>query len=577
MMKRFWIRNAFARPPVTRPIRKAARRARPALEVLESLNLLSGFATSLSDMRRDFLPPVNNPLLAGPPATSGALGTGGSKNANVNTDTERIAGPHNETSIAVDPTNPNHLIGSANDYQLVENSDGTVTETVYSRAHVSFDRGETWTNYAIPFPSKYDATGDPGVAFDADGRAYVSTLGFNFNDANILPDVLVSRSTDGGRSWATPKVLTAGSAGPNGFVANDKEYIAAWGHGNAIVTYTAFNLDSSGNYISSPIFAIVTHDGGATWSTPTQISGDFVFDQGSVPTVAADGNIYVSFMSNDLGVAPNFRDHYMVVKVDPKTGQAVGSPVVVGLIHDGVHDYPINVDGSETYQDSQFRSWAFGNITADPTNAQHLAVIWSDTRNNPYPDGVLPSLDPYSVTTNSDVTVSQSFDGGRMWTSPAAIQLPNDQFQPWGAYDQTGRLQIGFFDRSYDSANHMYGYTLASEQSKGQLNFTFQQVSTTLSDPTQGDRWFQVNVNPAFPNATRFLGDYSGIATLPGRRVAAFWTDMRNSVTFQGGAGHGQDAYFALTASLPGFSLADLYQLDILSALDQWDAAHKKP
>src|SRR5262249_22619552 len=125
-----WIRNAFAQLPVTRRIRKAPHRARPDLEALETRNLLSGlFPTSLSDLRSDFLPPVNNPLLPGPPATSGALGTGGSTAANVNTDTESIAGPHNETSIAVDPTNPKHLIGSANDYQLVVNPDNTVTET----------------------------------------------------------------------------------------------------------------------------------------------------------------------------------------------------------------------------------------------------------------------------------------------------------------------------------------------------------------------------------------------------------------------------------------------------------------
>jgi hypothetical protein len=547
-----WIRNAFTRRPVTRPIRQARHRARPALEVLESRDLLSGIATTLSDMRSDFLPPVNNPLLSGPAATSGALGTGGSTAANVNTDTEAIAGPHNETSIAVDPTNPNHLIGSVNDYQLVVNPDGSITETVYSRAHVSFDRGQTWTNYGIPFPSRYDATGDPGVAFDADGRAYISTLGFNFFDATVPFDVLTSTSTDGGKTWATPTVVGPGSTTSSGTVANDKEYIAAWGHGNAIVTYTAFNFDSSGNYISSPIFATVTHDGGNSWSTPTQISGNFIRDQGSVPTVAADGSIYVSFESFDNEVAPNYRNNYMVVKVDPNTGQAVASPVVIALVHDGNFDYPISVDGRETYQDSQFRTWAFGNITSDPTNAQHLAMIWSDTRNNPYPDGVLPSLDPYSVVTNSDVIVSQSFDGGQTWSSPSAIQLPNDQFMPWGAYDETGRLQIGFFDRSYDSANHLYGYTVASERTQGQLNFNFQEVTTTLSDPTQGDRWFGVTVNAAFPNATRFLGDYSGIATVPGRRVAALWTDMRNSVSFLGGTGYSQDAYFGLVRSVPG-------------------------
>jgi hypothetical protein len=93
---------------------------------------------------------------------------------------------------------------------------------------------------------------------------------------------------------------------------------------------------------------------------------------------------------------------------------------------------------------------------------------------------------------------------------------------------------------------------LASEGSPGQLNFSFQQVSTTLSDPTQGDRWFGVTANPAFPHATRFLGDYGGIVTVPGQRVAAFWTDMRNSATFLGSTRSGQDAYFALVKAVPG-------------------------
>jgi hypothetical protein len=545
----------------------------PMLLALEDRKLLSGFGDSLSDMTSELkMSPVNNPLLAGSRATSGNLGTGGSTAANVNTDTEAIAGPHNETSIAVDPTDPNHLIGSANDYQLVPNPDGSVTETAYSRGHVSFDRGQTWTNYAIPFPSKYDATGDPAVAFDADGRAYIATLGFNFNDNPILPDVLVSHSTDGGKSWSTPSVVAAGSAGPSGFVSNDKEYIAAWGHGNAIVTYTAFNFDAAGNYISSPIFATVTHDGGNSWSSPVAISGSDIMGQASVPVVAKDGSIYVSFLDFSNEVGPLFRDQYSVVKVDPATGQALTSPVNAGLVYDGNYDYPISVDGRETYQDSEFRTWPAGNITADPNNAAHLAVVWSDMRNNPSPSQGGPSatqLDPYQVKTNSDIIVTQSFDGGQTWTSPSAIQLRSDQFMPWAAYDGSGRLQIGFFDRSYDSANHMYGYTLASEKSKGHLDFTFQQVSTTLSDPTQGDGWFAVNVNPAFPNATRFLGDYSGIAAVPGQRVAALWTDMRNSVTFGTQTGYGQDAYFALVKAAPASAPQRATSLNLgLAAVD---------
>jgi hypothetical protein len=119
---------------------------------------------------------------------------------------------------------------------------------------------------------------------------------------------------------------------------------------------------------------------------------------------------------------------------------------------------------------------------------------------------------------------------------------------PWAAYNASGRLQIGFFDRSYDPANHAYGYTLASETGHGSLSFTNQQVTTTLSDPTTGDRWFAgTTVNPAFPHPTRFLGDYSNIAVTPSGDVAALWTDMRVPVTgFPPRDGSGEDAFFAL-------------------------------
>ena len=119
---------------------------------------------------------------------------------------------------------------------------------------------------------------------------------------------------------------------------------------------------------------------------------------------------------------------------------------------------------------------------------------------------------------------------------------------PWGAYDTSGKLRIGFFDRSVDPANHKYGYTLATETTGGALNFTKAVISTVDSDPTTGDRWFARNVNSAFPHATAFLGDYSNIAATADGGVVAYWTDMRNDATFAGITRKGEDAYFARTA-----------------------------
>src|SRR5262249_3272942 len=138
-----------------------------------------------------------------------------------------------------------------------------------------------------------------------------------------------------------------------------------------------------------------------------------------------------------------------------------------------------------------------------------------------------------------------SFNSGQTWSAPSAIAVPNDQFMPWGAYDSSGHLRIGYFDRSYDPSNHSYGYTVATETTPGSLTFTTAQATTTLSNPTSGDRWFAATLDPGFPFATSFLGDYSNIAATPDGGVVAYWTDMRNQATFAGRTGQTEDAYFA--------------------------------
>jgi hypothetical protein len=271
------------------------------------------------------------------------------------------------------------------------------------------------------------------------------------------------------------------------------------------------------------------------------ISGSLDQSFVSTPVVAADGRIYVSFLNTtDLSTG---RDDYEAVEVSPSSGALLHGPFKVGTVIDGATDYPIAF-GRQTYHDSVFRSWAAGNIAADPTNSKHLAVVWSDMRNSTLP---APS-DPYKATTNSDVIVSQSFDNGATWSAPTAITLRGDQFQPWSAYDADGLLRTGTFDRSADPNNHLYNYSLSTETSPGSLSFTTAPISTAQSDPTTGDLWFARTVNASFPFATAFLGDYSNIAVVPGTTtVVSYWTDMRNDASFAGRTAHGEDAYFAKT------------------------------
>jgi hypothetical protein len=450
------------------------------------------------------------------------------------------SGPHNETSIAVNPTNPLNMISGANDYQLAVNPGGHVSASTLSRATVTLDGGRHWTTYPIRVSSTYQATGDPAVAFDAAGNVYYSTLGFRFvgptNTQN--PDILVSTSHDGGVHWDAHRVAQGSGTGTSVGDLLDKEYVAAWGNGNAIITFGDYRLGQKGGLVNGHLFSVVTHDAGNTWSAPVLISGNALLAFVSTPVVTSNGRIFVSF-ENVLDFT-TFRDDYDVAELDPQTGAMIAGPFKVDTLIDGETDYPI-ADGRQTYQDSMFRSWSAGNIAADPTNPNHLAVEWSDMRNSSVP---APG-DPYEAVTNSDMVVSQSFDAGRTWSAPKAIALPGDQFQGWGTYDTSGRLRVGFFDRSYDPANHKYGYTLATETAAGSLTFTTSNLATALSDPTKNDLWFAATDDPSFPSATTFLGDYSGIAATPSGGVVAVWTDMRAQASFAGRTGAGQAVEFA--------------------------------
>src|SRR6266536_6223519 len=191
--------------------RLRGRRPLAVLAAAAAFALAVGVAAALGDGDPQAIDFVHDVVNAPAPVAGAVFGTASDKpgtaicttptqtGANANTDCETAtAGPHNETSIAVNPTDALNMIGGANDYQLSLNSGGHLTETILSRAHVTFDGGQTWSEYPLNSSSTYQATGDPSVAFDASGHAYYATLGFRFvGPANATnPDVVVANSGD---------------------------------------------------------------------------------------------------------------------------------------------------------------------------------------------------------------------------------------------------------------------------------------------------------------------------------------------------------------------------------------------
>src|SRR6266702_8303428 len=204
----------------------------------------------------------------------------------VNQDT--AGAPQNETSIAVDPNNPNRVVSGLNDYVtrtwscFIAGTPCSALGDAYSGTYFSNDGGSTWCCVStdpghlgtlIPGVERltggiYDAGGDPAVAFDSHGHVYYAGLGFNRTSPPNT--VTVSRGTFGssGLTWSAPTFINATTA-PS--TINDKEWIAVDSHpGSAFrdrvyVSWTRFVFNAhTGAYVQSPIAFAYSKDAGPT-------------------------------------------------------------------------------------------------------------------------------------------------------------------------------------------------------------------------------------------------------------------------------------------------------------------------
>ena len=342
----------------------------------------------------------------------------------VNQDT--AGAPQNETAIAVDPNNPNRVVAAANDYVTRTwacDVDGTPCSALgdgYSGTYFSNDGGQTWCcnssdpgNLGTLIPGvtrlaggQYDAGGDPALAFDSQGNVYYAGLGFNRTSAPNT--VAVNKGTfdgSGNLTWGPPTFINQTTT-PT--ILNDKEWIAVDWHASSqfkdrvYVSWTRYLFSASkGNYVQSPIFFAYSTDGGTTFSTPKNISGNVLYDQGSRPIVGYDGTVYVIFEGATR--LSTLDSTYIVKSTDG--GVTFSKPIKVADLQDVI---PL--------ANAAFRNDSFPAGDAAPNG--DLYVAWTSLLKDS--DGSL-----CATRTNDGchaVTVySKSTDGAATWSAPAPI------------------------------------------------------------------------------------------------------------------------------------------------------------
>lgn len=342
----------------------------------------------------------------------------------------------------------------------------------------SNDTAASFTYAGTPTPGTGTNTfmlGDPSVACADSGHFYLSSIWMD--GTNNITGISLSRSTDGGQTFAAPAVIVAKNAMTH-FVDKDWMALDPQNPNDIYVTYTDFDYsgsvcgtDTPGNPIPRYAIEMVTStDGGATFgSTPTVVeqvcanaSSPEALVEGSQVAVDLQGVVYVSWEEYGMN-GGTFADRKIRIAKSIDGGASFGAPVTVSEV-----DCAGNCADLQGFiRSTEFPTMAVGEGSA---NNGFVYIAWDDGVDQ-VPD-FLSTTGFYGFT---DILLSESKDGGATWSAPVRVNNDpegngspyTDQFEPALATDKTGRLAVCFYDRRLDPNNFLIDRYCASSRDDG--------------------------------------------------------------------------------------------------------------
>jgi len=392
-----------------------------------------------------------------------------------------------EPIVAASPVTSDLLVGA---WQQDRASDGGARALVSA---VSADGGRSWTRTLQPMSrcggaapgstGDFERATDPWVDIGADGTVHLMGLAFSGRSlaAGSSSAMLVTRSSDGGRTWSAPRVLQRD--GETHF--NDKNTLTV-DPLDARFVYAVWNrLDQAGN---GPTLMARSTDGGIGWEAAREI---YVPAVGAGVSQTVGNRIVVLTEGPERGLLVN-----LFTQIDTVAGQSSATLRAMRSADRGVTwSAPVTIAehrGIGTRDPDTGAAIRDGaivpSIAAGPGGV--LWVAWQDAR--------------YSGGVRDAIALSRSNDGARSWSAPVAVNRDPAvaAFTPVLAVHPDGRIALMHFDLRSNTADP--GTLLADL-------WLLSSRDGAVWAETALARRVDIAIAPATGNGA-FLGDYQGLA-----------------------------------------------------------------
>ena len=407
-------------------------------------------------------------------------------------DGHNFAGVEVEPSVAVDPTNPAHLVG------VWQQDRWTNGGAAGIGAAVSFDGGATWATTTPRFSrcgggmtvegGDYARASDPWVTFAADGTVFQIAL--VFDRATARNAIVASRSNDGGMTWSDPAVVRADDD-PDVF--NDKESITGdpVDPGRVYAVWDRLTGQTQPNQPvgTGPTWFARTTDG--AWQPARAIYDPGIDAQtiGNVLAVLPDGTLVDAF--DLIRDASTSITAMLAVIRSPDHGLTWSDATVIAPMR--------GIGVKDPNRDAFIRSGTdLPQIAVDRASGA-LYLVWQDA-----PPG--SDID--------QIMLVSSLDGGVTWSAPSVVNgAPRPAFTPSVAVAADGTVGVTYYDlrdaHLADPDSLRVTPWLATSRDRGR---------TWSEEPMSAP----FDLRPALLDSFYFLGDYQGLVALGNDFLALF-------------------------------------------------------